>query len=218
MKRSPLLLALLALATSPLTAQKETPPAITLAEALKLGPDGIAEKRDDLSEVGMGAAAVFYATAKRLETENALAAKDLFLVVELDRYRKAIVEWDGAWSEAMYAASGGGTMWVHLSSHLEAAREDLLATLAKRMPLKAGNATSKTLAKWNVIGAAIESAPVPEYADEETKQNWPQQKKALHAIWERFSYEFQALDEPDALFILEHLLPDEEQLGMLKGE
>jgi hypothetical protein len=69
-----------------------------------------------------------------------------------------------------------------------------------------------------VIGAAIEAAPVPEFADEETKQNWPQQKKVLHAIWERFSYEFQALDEADALLILEHLLPDEEQLGMLKGE
>jgi hypothetical protein len=217
MKSTSLLLILIALA-APLVGQEDTPPPLSMAEALKLGPEGIAEKRGDLSAVGMGSAAIFYATAKRLETENALAAKDLFLVVELDRYRKAIAEWDGAWSEAMYAASGGGTMWVHLSSHLEASREELLATLAKRMPLKEGNATPETLAKWNGIGAAIEAAPVPEFADEETKQNWPQQKKVLHAIWERFSYEFQALDEADALLILEHLLPDEEQLGMLKGE
>ena len=109
MKSTSLLLILIALA-APLVGQEETPPPLSMADALKLGPEGIAEKRGDLSAVGMGSAAIFYATAKRLETENALAAKDLFLVVELDRYRKAIAEWDGAWSEAMYAASGGGTM------------------------------------------------------------------------------------------------------------
>lgn len=200
-----------------LSAQEDAPPPISLAEAVKLGVEGIAEKRRDMSEVGYANAAVTYAAAKRLETENALAAKDVALVVELDRYRDAIAEWDRAWSEALYAAAGGGTMWARLPAHLEASGEEMLAKLAKRQPLKPGSASAATLAKWNKVGETIKKAPVPEYADDTTKASWGDQKASLHAIWERLSYELQALEEADALLLLDHILPDGEQLDMLSG-
>jgi hypothetical protein len=56
MKSASLLLILIALA-APLVGQEDTPPPLSMAEALKLGPEGIAEKRGDLSAVGMGSAA-----------------------------------------------------------------------------------------------------------------------------------------------------------------
>lgn len=200
-----------------LSAQDETPP-ISLDEAIKLGPEGIAQKRGDESEVGYADAAFFYATAKRLQTENRLAAKDLSLVVDLDRYRSALRDWEMAWSEALYAAAGGGTMWARMPAFMATGREDMLAELANRMPLKEGQPGEATLSAWLKLGDVIKSAPVPEFGDDGTKESWPQQMESLHRIWERLFYEMQALADVDAKLLLEHLLPDEEQIGMLKGQ
>ncbi len=200
-----------------LQAQDEAP-VITLDEAIQLGPEGIAQKRGNESEVGYADAASFYATAKRLQTENLLAAKDLSLVVDLDRYRSALREWEMAWSEAIYAAAGGGTMWARMPAFLATGREDMLAELAKRMPLKEGQAGESTLSAWQKLGEVIKTAPVPEYADDGTKETWPRQMEALHQIWERLYYELQALGDENAKLFLDHLLPDEEQIGMLKGQ
>lgn len=201
-----------------LPAQDDSAPAITLDEAVKLGPDGIAQKRGDESEVGYAEAATYYAAARRLTTENELAAKDLGLVVELGRYRSASTEWEMAWSEAIYAAAGGGTMWARMPAFLATGREDMLAELAKRMPLKQEQPTEATLAPWQKLGEVIKAAPVPEFADEGTKESWAKQKESLHQIWERLFYELQALSDTDAKLFLDHLLPDEEQIGMLKGQ
>lgn len=200
-----------------LQAQDEAP-VITLDEAIQLGPEGIAQTRGDESEVGYADAAFYYATAKRLQTENLLAAKDLGLVVDLERYRSAAREWEMAWSETMYAAAGGGTMWARMPAFLATGREDMLAELAKRMPLQEGQATESGLAPWVALGEVIQAAPVPEYADEGTRQSWDRQKESLHQIWERLHYELQALGDEDAKLFLDHLLPDEEQIGMLKGQ
>lgn len=190
---------------------------VTASEALALGAEGIAAKRGDESEAGLGFASLFYAAAKRLETENALAAKDITLVVDLERYREAVAAWDFAWGDAMYAVSGGGSMWVHLASHREAMREEMLAKLAQRMPLKAGAATADTLARWAGVGQAIEKAALAEEADPELKAGWDQQKQSLHSLWERLDFELQALDNADAVLVLEHILPDPEQIQMLSG-
>lgn len=109
-------------------------------------------------------------------------------------------------------------MWARLPAHLEASGEEMLAKLAKRLPLKPGSASAETLAKWNKVGKVIEKAPVPEYADETTKAGWKDQKEALHALWENLGYELQAIEDADARILLEHILPEEEQLGMLSGE
>jgi hypothetical protein len=209
---------LLVFSLNSLPAQDEPAPPITAAEAVKLGVDGIAEKRGDQSEVGYANAAVTYAAAKRLETENALAARDVSLVVDLDHFRDIIANWDMAWSEAMYAAAGGGTMWARLPAHLEASGEEMLAEFAKRLPLKEGGASPETLAKWNKVGKIIEKAPVPEYADDTTKAGWKEQKEALHTLWENLGYELQAIDDASARILLEHVFPEEEQLDMLSGE
>ncbi len=203
---------------SMLSAQEEAPPPISAAEAVKLGVEGIAEKRGDQSEVGYANAAVTFAAAKRLETENALAAKDISLVVELDHFRDLIANWDMAWSEALYSAAGGGTMWARLPAHLEASGEEMLAKLAKRLPLKPGSASAETLTKWNRVGKVIEKATVPEHADEATKAGWKGQKESLHALWESLGYELQAIEDSDARLLLEHIFPEEEQLEMLAAK
>jgi hypothetical protein len=185
---------------------------------VKLGVEGIAEKRGDQSEVGYANAAVTFAAAKRLETENALAAKDISLVVELDHFRDLIANWDMAWSEALYSAAGGGTMWARLPAHLEASGEEMLAKLAKRLPLKPGSASAETLTKWNRVGKVIEKATVPEHADEATKAGWKGQKESLHALWETLGYELQAIEDADARLLLEHIFPEEEQLEMLAAK
>ncbi len=210
--------ALSVLSLPPIHAQEEAAPSIPLTEAVKLGVEGIAEKRGDTSETGYANAAITYAAAKRLETENALAARDMAFVVDLDHLRDVISGWDVAWSEALYAAAGGGTMWARLPAHLEASGEEMLAKLAKRMPLKPGSASPETLARWNKVGKIIEKASVPEFADETTRAGWKNQKDSLHSLWEGISYELQALADADARTLLEHLLPDEEQLGMLSGQ
>jgi hypothetical protein len=207
----------LALLSPCLRAQESAPPVVTAAEALTLGAEGIAAKRGDESEAGLGFASLFYAAARRLETENALAAKDITLVVDLGRYREAVAAWDLAWGDAMYAFSGGGSMWVHLSSHREASREEMLAKLAQRMPLKSGAATSETLARWAKIGQAIDDANLSADADPELKAGWEQQKQSLHSLWERLDFELQALENTDALLVMEHIMPDEEQIQMLSG-
>lgn len=200
-----------------LRSQESAPPAVSAVEALQLGAEGIAAKRGDESEAGLGFASLFYAAAKRLETENALAARDITLVVDLGRYREAIAAWDLAWGDAMYAFSGGGSMWVHLASHREASREEMLAKLAQRMPLKAGAATAETLARWAKIGQTIEAAEISPDADPELKAGWEQQKQSLHSLWERLDFELQALDNADAVLVLEHILPEAEQIQMLSG-
>ena len=59
--------------------QEAVVPVISMEEALKLGVEGIVTKLGDESEAGLDSAAYFYATAKRLQTEQALGAKDLRL-------------------------------------------------------------------------------------------------------------------------------------------
>ena len=109
-------------------------------------------------------------------------------------------------------------MWARLPAHLEASGEEMLAKLAKRLPLKPGSASAETLTKWNRVGTVIERAPVPEDADEATKAGWKEQKESLHALWETLGYELQAIEDSDARLLLEHIFPEEEQLEMLAAK
>lgn len=43
-------------------------PVVSWAQALKLGPEGLAAKLGDESEAGLDSAAVYYAAAKRMQT------------------------------------------------------------------------------------------------------------------------------------------------------
>jgi len=193
-------------------------PMIPLAQALKLGPEGLAAKLGDESEAGLDAAAVCYATAKRMQTEQSLGEKDLRLVLDLDLLREAAVEWLDAWYGGMYYVSGGGTMWGHLQARSQAGLEDALAELAKRMPLKPGNATAETLAKWGKLEKVIAKAKVFEDAEPEMKAMWKTQQKVMKEKWERLHYEFQAIDEADVQVLLKVLMPSAEELEGMAGQ
>ena len=193
-------------------------PMIPLAQALKLGPEGLAAKLGDESEAGLDAAAVYYATAKRMQTEQSLGEKDLRLVLDLDLLREAAAEWLDAWYGGMYYVSGGGTMWGHLQARSQAGLEDALAELAKRMPLKPGNATAETLAKWGKLEKVIAKAKVFEDAEPEMKAMWKTQQKVLKEKWERLHYEFQAIDEADVQVLLKVLMPSAEELEGMAGQ
>jgi hypothetical protein len=200
-----------------LWSQEEVAPAISMEEALKLGVEGIATKLKDESEAGLDSAAYFYATAKRLQTEQALGAKDLRLVSDLESLRVAAGVWLDAWYGGMYHVSGGGTMWGHLQTRCLAELEDTLAELAKRMPLKPGNATAETLTRWGKLEKAIAKAKVFEEADAEMKAMWKTHQKVMHEKWERLNYEFQALDDADVQLLLKVLMPGKEEMESFSG-
>ena len=199
-------------------AQDAATPPITRAEALKLGPEGIAAKLQDESENGLDGAALFYAVAKRLQTESELGEKSLLSVLDLDNWRQVIKEWNDAWYEGMYIVSGGGTMWGHMQMRGEADREDMLAELAGRLPFVPGNASAETLSKWGTVEEAIIKATVPSDSDPEVKAQWKTHQEVMKQKWERLNFEFQAINDNDAQLILEHILPDAEQLAAFLGK
>ena len=200
------------------SAAQDESPKVTAAEALKLGVDKLTEKLGDESEAGQDSAARFYAIAKRLQTENKLAAKDLMLVSDLDNLRQVIGDWDDAWCEGMYHVSGGGTMWSHMQSRNNAVLEDFLAEIAAKMPLKEGNAGEAVHAEWNKVKKGIEAAKGPADADPETAKAWKDHKKVMLERWERLHFELQAINDTDAKAILKHIMPDAEQLKEFSGE
>jgi len=153
-----------------------------------------------------------------LQTEQALGAKDLRLVGDLESLRNATGEWLDAWYEGMYHVAGGGTMWGHLQTRCLAELEDTLAELAKRMPLKPGNATAETLTRWGKLEKAIERAKVFPEADAEMKAMWKTHQKVMHEKWERLNYEFQALDDADVQLLLKVLMPGKEELTEFSGQ
>jgi hypothetical protein len=201
-----------------LMAEEAVAPAISYAEALKLGVDGLAAKRGDESEAGLDAAALYFATAKRMQTEQKLGAKDLSLVLDLERFREAAREWQDAWYEGIYYVSGGGTMWSHMQARSQAELEDTLEEFAKRMPLKPGNATVETLTQWGKLEKVIEKANASEDLDPDTKALWKAHHKVMHQKWERFHFEFQALDDADAQLLLKVLMPSDDQIDIMSGK
>jgi len=115
---------------------------LTLSTALKLGPDKLTTYTDE-SEAGQDHAAELYATAKRVQTEQALAQRNLQLVVDLQEWRQAISE---CRKDAFLLASiinGGGTLYSHGANRDGVALENFLGALAKRLPLAEGKGDPK---------------------------------------------------------------------------
>ena len=108
-------------------------------------------------------------------------------------------------------------MWGHLQTRCRAELEDTLAELAKRMPLKPGNATAETLTRWGKLEKAIAKAKGFEEADAEMKAMWKTHQKLMHEKWERLNYEFQALDDADVQLLLKVLMPGKEEMESLSG-
>lgn len=115
---------------------------VTLSKALKLGVEELTEYTDP-SEVGQDRAAHLYATAKRVETEHALALKNVALVITLDEWRQTISDCRQGSTSLAYIVNGGGTMYSHGAARDCAELEDFMAVLAKRLPIAEGKGDAK---------------------------------------------------------------------------
>ncbi len=110
---------------------------LTMTKALKLGVEDLTQYTDQ-SEAGQDNAAHLYATARRIETEYALAQRDIRLVTELVSWRTVLIKCRDGSCNAASIVNGGGTMYSHAANRNGAALEDYLADLAKRLPLSKG--------------------------------------------------------------------------------
>ena len=94
---------------------------------------------------------MLYATARRIETENVLAQKNLEVVIALDEWRRVLSQCREASCNLAYLVNGGGTMYSHGAARDCVAVEDFLAEFAKAMPLPEGKGSTK--AQQKVAGA-----------------------------------------------------------------
>ena len=113
---------------------REKPDPIPISEALKTGADNLTEKTGT-SEVGQDRAARIYAAARRIETEHALAEKDVKLVLALQEWREALTNCRADFCSLAYIVEGGGTMYGHAQARDCAEVEDFLGNISKKLPL-----------------------------------------------------------------------------------
>lgn len=120
---------------------------------LSLDPDELAMKLGDGSEAGQDRAARMWAAAKRLETENRLAKKDVGKVLRLDGWRRALERWQSLQLETFAREAGGGTMWGHLASRDDVTLERFLAEHAEG--LTADDADEVEAAGLDLLGPSM---------------------------------------------------------------
>jgi hypothetical protein len=173
---------------------------LTMSQALKLGMDKLTAYTNK-SEAGQDEAAYLYATAKRIQTENALAQKNLQLAVELQAWRDGISK---CRQEAFSLASivnGGGTAYSHGASRDCVAVENFLTDLAKRLPLGEGKGDPKATKVIDDMIAVIKNLK-PDRGDAESNN---EAKADLAAEVERvteflinFKYEIEQIPADEA--------------------
>jgi len=213
---APLLLVVIC-SLSVVSAQDEERKLITQAQALKAGPDKLTEILGDESEAGMDHAAILYSIAKRLETENALAKKDLLLVQQLDEIRGPLARWENEVMSLGYISTGGGTMWSHQAARNSAGREDVLAKIAAQMPFKDVE-NSDSHSGWAKVKEKVEKQTLSKDAaefDPEAPKNFAEQKEKLLAQWQELDFALYALPPKLADEVVEYAA---QALKMLEPE
>lgn len=139
-------------------AAKRSP--LTLPLALKLGPDEITQYTDP-SEAGQDRAARLYAEARRIETEHALAERDVALVIELDDWRRVLARCRNGSCSLAYLVNGGGTMYSHAAARNCASLEDFLSQLAPRLPFSKGKGDAKAAKQIEAAIAFVKKLKLP---------------------------------------------------------
>lgn len=127
--------AVLAIAALPAASRADEKP-LSVAEVLKHTPAELAQKLGDASEAGEDRAAQIWATAKRAETDSRLGKTSVQAMQRLDEWRGVINQWQDLKLRARAIASGGGTMWSHLSARNDAHIERFLAKHAAALSAK----------------------------------------------------------------------------------
>lgn len=182
----------------------EQSPAVPLSQALKLGAEKLTKFTDE-SEAGMDAAAVLYATAKRVATEHALAEKDVNFVLQLDNWRDAISECRESAFSLGYIVNGGGTMFSHGSARDSAEVENFLATLSKHFPISMGKGSPKAKRKFDDALAFMKKLKVfasgDPASDKETKASLDEEVKRVSQSWETLQSMCEELPEELAVLV-----------------
>ena len=188
------LAAVLAVSGSALTHSQDggTKPApLTLSRALKLGPEKLAEQTDG-SEAGQDRAAHLYAAAKRIETESALAQRDLEQVVVLDSWRDAISACRRGSCSLAYIVNGGGSMYSHGQARDCAEVEDFLAVFAKSLPLPEGKGSAKAAKQAEGAISFLKNLKIFESgdadADKKSRADLADEVKRVSEAWEKLKY------------------------------
>jgi len=180
---------------------EEKPKVITAAQALKLGPAGLTELTNP-SEAGQDQAAILYATAKRLQTENTLAKRDLQAVITLEEWRTAISQCRESAFSLAYIINGGGTMYSHGSARDTAEVEDFLAELASSLPLAEGEGDAKATKQIDNAMAFLKKLKVGDLGDEaanqEAQKSLKEEIERVIPHWEGMKYMISAVPAAEA--------------------
>lgn len=178
---------------------------VTYAIALKLGPHKLTEYTGG-SEAGQNHAATLYATAKKLETEQALAKKDLESVVALNEWRDAITKIRQGAFGLIYIYNGGGTMFSHAGTRDAATAEDFLARLAKSLPLAEGKGSAEAVAKIDDYIKFIKTLDLndvgADVATPEAKVHLAEESKRVIEHWESLKFQIQQIPADEAMMIV----------------
>ena len=163
---TPCLAAVLAMAGFALAqdANKSQEP-VTVAQALKLGEEGLTEYTG-LSEVGQDEAAEYFAAATRLTTEQELGQKNLQLVLDLQNWRELITACRRNINSLAYTVNGGGTMYSHGERRDVSQVEKFLAEFSKSLPLPDGKGDPNATKVIDRTIALIKSLRAPERKSE----------------------------------------------------
>lgn len=194
-------------------------PPLTQSLALKLGPEELTQYTDP-SEAGQDRAARLYAEAKRIETEQALARRNLPLVIELDEWREMLRLCRHGSCSIAYIVNGGGTMYSHGGARDCAILEDFLAQLAPRLPLPPGKGSPKASKKIEETIAFLKGLkPLDTGLDKkearEAKAALAAEVKRIVEAWAGLKGMVQEINSADATKIVEFAA---DSLIWLKGE
>jgi hypothetical protein len=187
---------------------------LTAARALKLGLDGVLEQSDQ-NEAGQDHGAWLYATARRLDTENKLAAKELELVLQLDEWRPTISKCRVESCSLAYVVNGGGTMYTHGAARDCAEVEDFLATLSKELPLAEGKGSAKANAKIDAAIAFLKTLKTYDPGDKEAEARLAEERDRAIEQWQALKYMVEGIPAATAVRIVAFA---EDSLGWLKEQ
>jgi hypothetical protein len=191
------------LASSPIRAAEpgKAPPALSMATALKLGAEGLVPKYAEDNEEGRDTAAGMYAQARQLETEYALAQKDLDLVQVLNTWRGTVSMIRQDEISLTETLAGGGTVYLHAAARDCAEVEDFMAQLAKRLPLAEGKGDTKASAAIKARIAEIKKSKLEADADKDAKEALQGTIEGQVANLEEFLTMLEAIPAEDAKLI-----------------
>jgi len=165
-------------AVSALARDEEPRKAFTQAQALKLGEEKIADALKG-GEAGEDQAARIYAAAKRLETENKLAQRDVEQILELGYWRKVLNDCTDGFCMTAYGINGGGSMYSHAANRNDADLELFLAGFAQKLPLQPGTGDPASLAKVEKMGTFVSELKVMEDLGPETMKIFKEEQAKL---------------------------------------